>query len=176
MDEYLLNTAGEARAHDVLRLGLDGAIVDGRQGRWSSRNRPNELLEESHMKHIMQLGTRRQLEANGDGVDELDYAVWPVVSGLQLALGDLGQGGRSAMPKAQEHPITHCIGNGAVQLVVVLLVDGPRLLQAIADVRQELLPVRHAPRDGSHASLTRFIRPDGGGIAAVDHPEGRVPQ
>ena len=70
-----MNTAGEARAHDVLRLGLDSAMVDGRQGRWSSRNRPNELFEESHMKHIMQLGSRRQLEANGDGVDELDYVV-----------------------------------------------------------------------------------------------------
>ena len=78
----MLNTAGEARAHDVLWLGIDGAMVDGWQGRWSSQNRPNELLEESHMKHIMQLGTRRQLEANDDRVDELDYAVRPVVSGL----------------------------------------------------------------------------------------------
>jgi hypothetical protein len=50
------------------------------------------LLQEAHMKDVMELGARGKLQANSDIVDELGDAVGPEVPWLQLALDRRGQG------------------------------------------------------------------------------------
>lgn len=109
MNEHLLNSSGQARARHTLGLGLDRAVMDGRQDGWCSRSRSNILLEKTDVEHIMKLGAWRQLETDGDGVDQLDDTIRPEKAGLQLALGDLRQRSWSAMTKAKEHKVAHNI-------------------------------------------------------------------
>jgi hypothetical protein len=47
-------------------------------------------------------------------------------------------------------PNRHCIGDRAVQLVVVPVLDHLGLFQPVADVRQELVAVRHVLGDSGH--------------------------
>jgi len=63
-----------------------------------------------------------------------------------------------------------------MELVVVFLLDRLRLLQAIADIRQELIALLHAPGDGRHASVPGLIRADGRRVAPVDDAERSVAQ
>jgi hypothetical protein len=41
-------------------------MMQGRQGRWISRRRPLELLEQSHVKHVVDAGSGWQGQANSD--------------------------------------------------------------------------------------------------------------
>jgi hypothetical protein len=61
------------------------------------------------------------------------------------------------MAETKEHPVTDCIRDRAVQLVVVLLLDRLSLLQAVANIRQELCSVSHVPSDDGHTSFARLV-------------------
>jgi len=61
-----------------------------------------------------------------------------------------------------------------VVLVVVPLVDCLCLLEAVAHVGQELIPLGHAPSHGCDARVARFIGPDGRWVVAVDDPERHI--
>lgn len=72
--------------------------------------------------------------------------------------------------------IAHLVRNMSVELVLVLLLDLLRLFQTVADVRQELVMLLHAPGDCRHVVVVRVIGSDGRTIAPVDVMERRVLQ
>ena len=151
-------------------------MVDGGQWWWSIRWWPAELLEKTDVEHIVQPSARRKGQADSDVIDEFDDAVGPEVARLELASDGLGNGRCCSLTKTKEDLIAHLIRNMTVELVVVLLLDRLCLLQAITDVRQELVTLLHVPGDGGHPCVPRLIRPDGWRIAPVDDAERRVPQ
>ena len=60
-------------------------MMKRRKGRWSISGRPMELLEESHVEHVMDACSGRQREADGDVVDQLGDAIRPEEARLELA-------------------------------------------------------------------------------------------
>jgi hypothetical protein len=84
------------------------------------------------MEHIMKSGTLGQFQANGDIVDDLDYAVGSHKSGLQLPRGRPRQGGRGALPESKKCPIAHLVRDLPMLPVVVELLGRLCLLQAVA--------------------------------------------
>jgi hypothetical protein len=50
-----------------------------------------ELLEQPHMKHVVDAGAGRQSQSDNDFIDELGDAIWPYVMRLELAGDSLGQ-------------------------------------------------------------------------------------
>lgn len=79
-------------------------------------------------------------------------------------------------PSPKEGPIAHLVHDMSVELLVVLLLDFLRLLQATADVYQELVMLLHAPRDCRHAGVAWFIGLGGRRVAPVDDAEWHVTQ
>jgi hypothetical protein len=75
---------------NLQRLRDHGAVVDDWQGRQSRRWNADQLLEDTHVEHIMEARPQRQGQANGDVVDELDDAVGPHKARLELARGGPG--------------------------------------------------------------------------------------
>jgi hypothetical protein len=75
------------------------------------------------------------------------------------------------MTEVEQNPITHCIGDRAVQLVVVPLLDRLGLFQSVADVHQELVAVRHVLGDSGHACLARLIGANRQWVATIHHTE-----
>lgn len=61
------------------------------------------------------------------------------------------------MVEARPHLLTYSIGDDVMVLVVEVLVDVLGLLQAVADVFQELIVVSHVLGNGGHLRLTLFI-------------------
>jgi len=78
--------------------------------------------------------------------------------------------------KAKSHPITHHVVDLPMAFVVELLVDRLCLLQAIAHISQELVPIGHALGHSRHTCVAWLIRPDGGRVATVDDSEWSVLQ
>jgi hypothetical protein len=58
-----------------------------------------------------------------------------------------------------------------MSLVIVALLDRLCLLEAMADVGQELTSFGHRLGHCSYSSVAVFIGPDGGRISAIDHAE-----
>jgi hypothetical protein len=79
-------------------------------------------------------------------------------------------------PSPKEGPIAHLVHDMSVELLVVLLLDFLHLLQATADVYQELVMLLHAPRDCRHAGVAWFIGLGGRKVAPVDDAEWHVTQ
>ena len=107
-------------------------------------------------------------------VDEFDDAVGPDVAGLQFALSSTGQRSSGSLTKPKERPVAHLIGYRPVLAVVVELLDRLGLLEAIADVGEERLAGLHLLGNRINPRITRFIRTDGGRVAAIDHTEQRL--
>lgn len=61
------------------------------------------------------------------------------------------------MSETEPHPIAHNVADVAVVLAIVVLVDGLGLLETVANVGEELVPVRDALGDGCHLCLTRLV-------------------
>jgi hypothetical protein len=66
-------------------------MMQGRQGQWISRRCPLELLEQPHVKHVVDAGAGRQGKANGDVIDKLGDAVRPKELWLKLVKDSLGK-------------------------------------------------------------------------------------
>ena len=105
------------------------------------------------MKDVVELSARGQIKAHRDNVDELGDAVWLKEARLELPFGRLGQEGDSMMVLAEQDPIANRVGDRAVKLVVVALLDRLGLFQPIADVCEELVVVRHVLGDSNHTRL-----------------------
>jgi hypothetical protein len=71
-----------------------------------------ELLEETHVEHVVDAGTRRQLQAGGDLIDELGDVVGPIEAGAQLPSRGCRQGQGHAVAHTQPHAIPHLEGDG----------------------------------------------------------------
>ena len=65
-------------------------MVNGRQRRWSIRRLSVELPEEADVEDIVETGSRRKSQADGNLIDELRDAVGTVVPRLELAGDRLG--------------------------------------------------------------------------------------
>jgi hypothetical protein len=174
--EDLTNAAGKAHLDGAFRLRGDGTVVDDREGWRSFWGSADELAKQADVEDVVETGTCWQVEADGDVIDELGDAVRAVEAGLELPLGDLWQRGGGAVAEAEHHPVTHCIGHRAVRLVILLLLDSLRLLEPVADIGQELIPVRHVLGDGGHTSFAGLIRADRWRVTAVDDVEWSVPE
>ena len=133
-----------------------------------------KLLEDTDMEHIVNASSGRQVEANGDVVDDLGDAIWPVVSGLQLAGARVGQGGDRAVSEAKKDPIAHHVGDVAVRPVVVVLLDLLRLFEAMTHIRQELVTVGDGAGHSRHPGVPRLIRPDRRRVTPIYNPERGV--
>ena len=72
------------------------------------------------------------------------------------------------MVKAQPDPIPDIVAGVAVVLVVEALVDSLSLLQASADISEELVPLGHARGYRCHPRLTRFAGADGERVLATE--------
>ena len=148
--------------------------MDGREGRWHSWWDADELLEEADVKDIVEPSARGQIKAHRDSVDELGDAVRLEEARLELPFSRLGQEGGSMMTLAEQDPIANRVGDGAVKLVGVALLDRLGLFQPIADVCEELVAVRHVLGDSNHTRLARLIGANGRRVAAIQHTEWRV--
>jgi hypothetical protein len=67
----LAHPVSQAVMHNTCRLRNNRAMMQGRQGQWISRRRSLELLEQSHMKHVMDAGSGWQGQSNRDFIDKL---------------------------------------------------------------------------------------------------------
>ena len=128
VDQHLSDATGEPIAHRTFRLRSNRAMVHGRQGRWSVRRRPFELLEDAHMEHVVKTGAGRKSEANRDLVDQLDDAVGAVVARSELSRRSLRKRRCCAMPKPEKGPVAHLVSHMTVARVVVALLECLRLL------------------------------------------------
>jgi hypothetical protein len=63
-----------------------------------------------------------------------------------------------------------------MSLVTVVLLDRLCLLEAMADISQELVSFGHRLVHCSYSSVAIFIGPDGGRVSAIDHTERCLPQ
>jgi hypothetical protein len=131
------------------------------------------LLQQPNMKDVMELGTMRELKTNSNIVDELFDTVGPEEPRLKFAFDRRWQGGNWTMSKTEQYPVAHYVGDLAVFLVVVALLDSLCLLQPEPYISQELFPFFHRLGHRCHASVPRFIGPDGRRIPPIDHPKGR---
>ena len=129
-----------------------------RRKRWRrGRRGPLELLEEAYVKHVVQACSVRQVETDGDVVDQLGDAVRPEVAGLELARRCLRKRGSGTLTQAKEGPIAHLIGHLAMSRVVVAFLDLLCLFQPRANVGEELLALRHAPGNSSDPRVSRLV-------------------
>ena len=126
------------------------------------------------MEDVVQPSVRRQGEAQGNLIYELGDTVRPEEARLELPFGRLGQEGDSMMVLAEQDPIANRVGDRAVKLVVVALLDRLGLFQPIADVCEELVVVRHVLGDNNYTRLARLIGVNGRRVVAIHHTEWRV--
>jgi hypothetical protein len=176
LHKNLVHPAGQAETHSAFGLRSNRAMMQGRQRRWIRRGCPLELLEQPHVKHVVDAGAGQQGKADSDFIDELGDAVRPKETRLELASDSLGKRSSRALSKAKERPVSHLVRDVAVRLVVVQLLRRLSLVQPVADVSQELRALLHALGDRSHRCVPRLIRSDGRRIVPVDDAERRVPQ
>jgi hypothetical protein len=66
-------------------------MMQGRQRRWISRRCTLELLEQPHVKHVVDVGAGWQGKANCDVIDKLGDAIRPKEPRLKLAMDSLGK-------------------------------------------------------------------------------------
>jgi hypothetical protein len=76
-------------------------MMQGRQGRWISRRRPLELLEQSHVEHVVDAGSGWQGQSNRDFIDKLGDVIRPKEPRLKLAVDTLGKRRRRALSEAK---------------------------------------------------------------------------
>lgn len=138
-------------------------MVNGRKWWRSVRRRPHELLQDADMEHVVHSSTWWQLQADGDVVNHFGDAIGPEVAGLELARRGLRQGGSRALPEAKQGPISYLVCDGAVELVVVVLLDLLCLFKAVADVLEEGIPLLHVLGHGGDPGFALLIGPNGGG-------------
>jgi len=174
MDKHLTNAACQASSLDPERFWNHRAVVDGRQRRRCSWRRADELLEHTDVEHVVKASVRRKLQAHGDIVDELDDAVRADEAGLELARGRPGEGGGGTLSKTKKSPIANLVGHRPMLSVVVALLHGLRLLQAVAHVGEESLTGFHVLGDCGNTSLTGLVRADGWRVTAVHHAKWRL--
>jgi hypothetical protein len=89
--QNLVHAAGQSKSDCSFRHRSNCAVMQERQRRWFLRRHPLELLEQSHMKHVVDAGAGRQSQSDNDFIDELGDAIWPYVMRLELAGDSLGQ-------------------------------------------------------------------------------------
>ena len=109
------------------------------------------------MEHVVQSSSRRQLEADSHLVDQLQDLIQPDIARLELPLGRVGKGRRSALPEAQSCPVADLEGHQPMVLVVEELLRRLSLLQAIADVVEESHAVLHLLSHRGHPGLSRLV-------------------
>ena len=146
-------------------------MVHGRQGRWSVRRRPFELLEDAHMEHVVKTGAGRKSEANCDLVDQLDDVVGAVVARSELSRRSLRKRRCCAMPKPEKGPVAHLVRDPPMASVVVAFLKSLRLFQPVPDVVEELRAFLHAVGDSRHPRLAWLVRPNGRRVSTIDDVE-----
>jgi hypothetical protein len=97
----LAHPASQAVKHSTCRLRNNRAMMQGRQGRWINRRRPLELLEQSHVKHVVDAGSGWQGQANRDFIDKLGDAIRPKEPRLMLVVDTLGKRRRRMLSEAK---------------------------------------------------------------------------
>jgi len=88
--------------------------VKNRQGRWSIWWLPLKLLEQPYMENIMKTGALRKSKADSDIIDQLDDAIGPEETRLELAGDRLWQGRSRVLPESKKRPVTDLICDVAV--------------------------------------------------------------
>jgi hypothetical protein len=89
--QNLVHAAGQPKSDCSVGHRSNGTVMQERQRRWFLRRRPLELLEQSHMKHVVDARAGRQGQSDSDFIDGLGDAIWPYVTRLELAGDSLGQ-------------------------------------------------------------------------------------
>ena len=84
------------------------------------------------------------------------------------------EGCRGALSETEPDPTPHGVANFPVLLVRVGLVHGLGLLQAIANIGEQLIPLRHALGHGRHPRVGLLVGTDRGRIITIDDLEGCV--
>jgi hypothetical protein len=94
LDKNLEHPVSQTRTYGAFWLRGNDAMVHRRQGRggW-----PLELLEQPHVEHVVNAGSKRQSEVDGDVVDQLDDVVRPEEVCLELVGDSLGKRRRHAL-------------------------------------------------------------------------------
>jgi hypothetical protein len=132
-------------------------MMQGRQRRWISRRCTLELLEQPHVKHVVDVGAGWQGKANCDVIDKLGDAIRPKEPRLKLAMDSLGKRRSRVLSEAKERLVSHFVRDVAVHLVIMSLLRRLSLFQPVADIRQELLSLLHALGYRGHPCLARLI-------------------
>jgi hypothetical protein len=73
--QNLVHPAGQPKLDCSFGHRSNCTVMQERQRRWFRRRRPMELLEQPHMKHVVDAGAGRQSQADSDFIDELGDAV-----------------------------------------------------------------------------------------------------
>ena len=92
LDENLCDSARQPETHRTCWSWGNGAVVKNRQGRWSIWWLPLKLLEQPYVENIMKTGALRKSKADSDIIDQLDDAIGPEETRLELAGDRLWQG------------------------------------------------------------------------------------
>jgi hypothetical protein len=146
-------------------------IGQWRRGCWRFAH---PLLQQPNMKDVMEFGAMRELKMNNNVVDELFDTVGPEEPQLKFAFDLRRQGGNWVVSEAEQYPVTDDVGDLTVFLVVVALLDILCLLQPKPYISQEFFSFFHRLGHRCHASVPRFIGPNGRRIPPIDHPKGRL--
>jgi hypothetical protein len=89
--QNLVRATGQPKSDCSFGHRSNYAVMQERQRQWFLQRHPLELLEQPHMKHVVDAGAGRQSQSNSDFIDELGDAIWPYVTRLELAGDSLGQ-------------------------------------------------------------------------------------
>ena len=123
------------------------------------------------MEHVVEAGSGRQLQLIGDIVDDGGDAVRPEEARLELPGRRYVKRGGGPLAQSEPDPIAHHVFDIPVVPIVVALVDGLGLLEADADVSEELVSFRHVLGDRRYPCFAGLIGANGGWVTVVDHPK-----
>jgi hypothetical protein len=129
------------------------------------------LFQQADVEDIMERGSHRQLKLMGDAADMSEYLERPEEARAELAAPLNGERRDRAMQEAQPDPIADLKLDVAMLAVVVQLVVLLRLLQPVANFRQELISGGQLLMHGRKARFPLCIGPNRRGVAAIDHLE-----
>ena len=109
-----------------------------------------ELLQEHHVEHIVDACLSRELEAVGHRANALEHLEGAEVAGCELGILAGPDSCRSALVKAEPHPVAHTERHIPVCRVMALLHDTLGLEELFPDSSQELIPGRQLLVQCSH--------------------------
>jgi hypothetical protein len=97
LDEHVPHPSAKLGTHCTCWLVQQAPIVKRRQDRWCKRRLSPEWLENTHMEHIMYVGTLRKAKPVGDWTNMLSDLERPGVTRAEFAMKARQQGLRRTM-------------------------------------------------------------------------------